>query len=77
MWVVTEKKSMMRFPMKFFDDILTSTSSIHVLSDMLQVMLLVLMMLVVCSWLNVDRGVTYFFIWDLSGGWSSLCCQIT
>ena len=46
------------------DDILTPTSLTQVLYAILQVMLLVLMMLVVCSWFNVNRGVTYYFIWD-------------
>ena len=53
-------------------DILTPTSLAQVLSAILQVMLLVLMMLVVCNWFSVNRGVTYYFIWDPGGGWSSL-----
>ena len=56
-------------------DIQTSTSLAQVLGARLQDMWLVLMMFV-CSWFSVHRDVTYYFIWDPGGGWSSLCCWI-
>ena len=56
-------------------DIQTSTSSAQVLSARLQDMWLVLMMLVY-SLFNVHMDITYYFNWDLGGGWSSLCCLI-
>ena len=76
MWVDTGKKSMHRSFMELpSGDILSSTSSTQVLGAMLQDMWLVLIMLV-CGRFNVDRDVVHFFIWDLGGRWSSLCCRI-
>ena len=68
MWVGIGKKSFHRSSMEFpFGDILSSTSSVQVLGARLEDMWLVLMMLV-CSWFNVHRDVTYYFIWDTGGG---------
>ena len=74
MWVVTKKKSMLRFLVELSSsDALTFALSTQVQGATLQAMLMVLMILA-CNWFSVDRDATCFFIWDPGGGWSSLCC---
>ena len=69
-WVDTVKESVLRSPMDLSaSDVLTFTSSALVFSAMLQVMLLVLMMVLACSWFSEDKYVI-FFLWDLGGGFS-------